>query len=132
MTDFRHQHPARPKFLNLFKIRMPVTALVSIFHRISGFLLFALLPLFIYWFGLSLRDTDGFRLVTSLTDSLVFKLLIWFIAVNVLYHLLAGIRFLFMDIDIGHALKAARFSAWLVLLVSVLLFALLALMMVQS
>jgi len=39
---------ARPKFLNLFLIRQPVPAVVSVLHRASGAILF----LFLYWLSL--------------------------------------------------------------------------------
>ncbi|MBV8802224.1 MAG: succinate dehydrogenase, cytochrome b556 subunit, partial [Gammaproteobacteria bacterium] len=38
----------RPKNLNLFTIRFPVPAIASILHRISGFILFLLIP-FMLW-----------------------------------------------------------------------------------
>ena len=41
--------PIRPKYLNLLQIRMPLPAIVSIMHRVSGAALFLALPLMLWW-----------------------------------------------------------------------------------
>ena len=123
MTDFINRSGHRPKFLNLFKIRMPITAIVSILHRLSGFLLFLLLPVVIYGLGLSLKNTESFQAILDLLNTPIFQLLFLMILATVFYHLIAGMRFLLMDLDIGHDLKVARASAWLVIIMAVCLFA---------
>ena len=55
----------RPVFLNLMQIQMPVGALTSIGHRISGVVLSASVPVAVYLFALSLRDEVGFAQVTA-------------------------------------------------------------------
>jgi len=121
MTDFINHSGPRPKFLNLFKIRMPITAIASILHRLSGFLLFLLLPLVIYGLGLSLKNTASFQVIHNLLDAPIFQLVLLIILSAVFYHLITGIRFLLMDLDIGHDLKIARASAWLVIVLAVCL-----------
>ena len=49
----------RPVFLDLMRIQMPVGALTSIGHRISGVVLAASVPATVYLLGLSLRDEAG-------------------------------------------------------------------------
>lgn len=104
----------RPVYLNLLKIRQPVTAVLSIIHRISGVLMVLLLPGFVYLLSLSLRDQAGFDQVASLLNSTPAKLmavaLCWLLA----HHLLAGLRFLILDFDIGVERTIARQTAWLV------------------
>lgn len=121
MTDFINRSGQRPKFLNLFKISMPITAIASILHRLSGFLLFLLLPLVIYGLGLSLKNTAGFQEIHNLLDASIFQLVLLLILSAFFYHLISGIRFLLMDLDIGHDLKIARGSAWLVIVLAVCL-----------
>ena len=103
--------PKRPVYLNLLQFRFAVTALVSIGHRIGGVLLFLSLPLFIYLFDLSLRGPEGFATATALLHGdgvrLVLVLLLWAAA----HHLLAGLRFLFIDLDLGVELPVARATA---------------------
>ena len=92
---------------------MPVTAIVSILHRLSGLLLVLILPALIYGFYLSTQSKAQFDGLISCFDSLGYRLfligLIWAIA----HHILAGIRYLLIDIDIGLSLPAAKLSAWI-------------------
>ena len=101
-------------FLNLTQIAMPVGALTSIGHRISGVILAAAVPAAIYLFALSLGDEMGFARVAELSEHFTFKaavvIAIWALA----HHLLGGVRHLLSDFDIGSPLRAARKSAWFV------------------
>jgi succinate dehydrogenase / fumarate reductase, cytochrome b subunit len=103
----------RPVFFNLSKIQLPVGALTSITHRITGVLLALAIPFCIYLLDLSLRGPFGFTQVVAMLDDVWIKggfiVLTWALA----HHLLAGIRHLLSDIDIGSQLPAARRSAWM-------------------
>lgn len=105
---------AAPRYLNLFRIKLPVGGVTSIGHRISGVLMFLLIPLAVWLFALSLESAEGFRQVNDYLDSppllALSLLLVWSIS----HHLLAGIRHLFFDIDIGMEKETARASAWVV------------------
>ncbi len=105
----------RPVFLNLFRIRFPVTAVLSILHRILGLVLVLCIPLAIYLFGRSLQDPHGFDMVRQLLQNAYVKLvsvpLVWALA----HHLFAGIRYLLLDLEYGVGKPAARFSAYLVI-----------------
>lgn len=104
----------RPTFLHLLKIAMPVTAVASFAHRISGVLLvLASVPL-IYTLQLSLRDPAGFARVHALFSSGGGRLLLAVLSWALAHHLLAGLRFLAQDLGFGLALRAARLSAWCV------------------
>jgi succinate dehydrogenase / fumarate reductase cytochrome b subunit len=104
----------RPVFLNLVRIQMPVGALTSITHRVTGILLALGIPFGIYILDQSLRGPESYTGLIDLFDQWVFKapaiVLIWALA----HHLLAGIRHLLSDIDVGSLLPAARRSAWIV------------------
>lgn len=110
----------RPVFLNLFQIRQPVTAIVSILHRISGLLLALSLPCLIYLLQLSLSGPEGFSQVETLVTSQPVRIVgicfSWFLAL----HFFAGIRFLLIDIDLGITKKSARKMAWSVHLCAIL------------
>ena len=103
-----------PKFLNLFVIKLPPSGIVSIAHRISGVLMFVSIPAIAYLFALSLENQAGFQRVQTLLASppalILTILLVWSFS----HHLLAGIRHLLLDIDIGVQRSQARTSAWLV------------------
>mgnify|MGYP001605442134 FL=1 len=106
-----HQQNA-PVFLNLFRIRMPAGAVASIAHRISGVLLFLSLPLLAWLLDLSLQGGEGYERAIALLQStgvrLASVLLVW----SLLHHLVAGIRFLLIDVHLGVSMPAARLSAW--------------------
>lgn len=104
----------RPVFLNLLKIRQPVTAVLSIFHRISGVVMVLLLPGFVYLLSLSLRDQAGFDQVGALLSSVPAKLIAVALCWVLAHHVLAGLRFLILDFDIGVERAVARRTAWLV------------------
>lgn len=104
----------RPVFFNLTQIQMPVGSVTSILHRVSGVLLVLGIPGSLYLLQLSLQGLAGFDQAASLLSHWAFKglavLMIWALT----HHILAGVRHLLSDIDIGSHLPAARTSAWLV------------------
>jgi succinate dehydrogenase / fumarate reductase cytochrome b subunit len=114
-----HSADRRPVFFDLLHIQMPVGALTSITHRVTGVLLAVGVPFVLYVLDLSLQSPDGYARVLALFDRWLVKwgliLLIWSLA----HHLLAGIRHLLSDIDVGSLLPAARRSAWIVNLTGV-------------
>ena len=111
----------RPAFLDLTKIRMPVGALTSIGHRISGVVLTIGVPVVVYLLALSLRDEQSFARVSSQLRLFPVKaalvILVWAFS----HHVLAGVRHLLSDFDIGSPLRSARRSAWFVNLGGVVL-----------
>lgn len=105
---------ARPVYLNLLKIRQPVTAIVSIGHRISGVLLFLSIPLMIWMLDRSLQGEEGFQAVAALLDQPLLKILLLLMAWAGTHHFFAGIRFLLIDVDWGVDLATARRTAAIV------------------
>ena len=119
-TSARDTAPVhRPVFLNLMRIQLPVGALTSIGHRISGVVLIASVPIAVYLLGLSLSDEAGFLQVRALFTRFAVKaaalVMIWALA----QHVLGGVRHLLTDFDIGSTLRVARRSAWFVNLAAV-------------
>ena len=104
----------RPKYLNLFKIRQPVMAVVSIFHRVSGVFLFLAIPVLIYWLALSVRSAEDYAAAGAFFASPLAQLIGLILAWALAHHFFTGLRYLMMDISIGEHLPAARYSAWLV------------------
>ncbi|MCL4744189.1 MAG: succinate dehydrogenase, cytochrome b556 subunit [Burkholderiaceae bacterium] len=114
MNDIERARTRRPVFLNLYRIQMPVGAFTSIMHRITGVLLALGIPLSVYLLDRSLQGPQAYAEVTGWFDNLAFRIAaiasVWALA----HHLLAGIRHMLSDIDIGSQLPAARRSAWMV------------------
>jgi len=111
----------RPLWFNLSPLNLPVPALVSILHRISGFLLFIGLIAFLYLLDLSLASESGYARAGELLGNPAAKLLVIASIWALLHHMCAGVRHLLLDIDVGVSLGAARRSAFVVLIVSVAL-----------
>lgn len=116
----------RPFYLNLIKIRLPVAGMLSIFHRISGVLMFIAMPLLVYLLDLSLQGEAGFNRAGELLSHpfsiLIQLLLLW----SLVHHFLAGIRFLLIDFDIGVGKTQSTNSAWLVFGLELVIIALIA------
>ncbi len=104
----------RPVFFNLMQIQMPVGALTSILHRVTGVLLAIGVPFGVYLLDRSLQRPQSWESVVDLFGHWYFELaaiaFVWALA----HHLLAGVRHLLSDIDIGSGLPAGRRSAWIV------------------
>ena len=111
----------RPIYFNLIKIYLPVTGVVSIAHRISGILMFLAIPYLAYIFELSLQSQDGFNEVVNQLSSLWLRPIIFLMFWSIAHHLLAGIRFLLIDLGIFVNRNSAHISAYVALLSGILL-----------
>ncbi len=111
-----------PVFLDLLKIKLPLQGLLSIFHRISGVLLFFAIPFFIYLFELSLQGDSGFDAVVALLDLTPVKLAIALLCWGVAHHLFAGIRYLLLDFDVAIEKRSSRISAQIVFVLGFVVF----------
>ncbi|MEF9943364.1 MAG: succinate dehydrogenase, cytochrome b556 subunit [Burkholderiaceae bacterium] len=119
----------RPEFRNIHisqivAYRLPLAGIVSILHRISGALLFLALPLLLWLFELSIMSEISFDKFTALAASLPAKIVLLGLIWGFLHHLVAGLRFLVLDLHIGVEKTAAASSARVVLGVSLALTAL--------
>ena len=100
--------------MNLLQIRMPVVAVLSFAHRVSGVLMCVLIPVLIYLFDLSLRNAQGYVQALEILRHPVVKFMAVLVVWGLMHHLLAGIRFLLIDADIGVERDSARRSAWII------------------
>lgn len=104
----------RPVHLNLMKIRLPIGGIMSIIHRITGVLMFLGVPFLIYLLDVSLSSEAGYADAISVVHSTIGILLLFGLLWGLMHHLLAGIRYLLIDIDLGVEKEQARRSALLV------------------
>lgn len=100
---------------------MPLPAIASITHRISGVLLVAGAAVLLWLLDESLASEDGFNAVKTLADSFICKLLVWGVLSALIYHSVAGVRHLIMDMGYGETLAGGRTSAKLVFAISAVL-----------
>ncbi|MCG7371172.1 succinate dehydrogenase, cytochrome b556 subunit [Pseudomonas luteola] len=111
----------RPVNLDLRTIKLPITAYTSILHRISGVILFIGLAALLYGLDLSLSSEDGFARVKAFLAYPLVKLVIWAVLSALLYHLVAGVRHLIMDMGAGETLQGGKLGSQIVLIVSAVL-----------
>lgn len=125
----------RPEFRNINAFgdlptyRLPVAGIVSILHRVSGVLMFILMPFIIWLFDTSVSSeisfarfrsafANGLWLVPGWFIKLVALALIW----AYLHHFFAGVRHLWMDVSHAAVTKeAGAKSAQFTLVASLLL-----------
>lgn len=111
----------RPVNLDLGKFHFPLPAITSILHRISGIIIFVGVAFMLYGLQISLSGEEGFSQVNGLLNSFLAKLIIWGILSALLYHLVAGIKHLCMDMGVGEELESGRLASKITVLVSVIL-----------
>lgn len=113
--------PKRPKYLNLFQIRLPLPGVMSIMHRVSGAVLFLALPLLLWWLQQSLTSPATFTTLQATFSHGFIKLVLIGLVWGYLHHLCVGVRHLMLDIDYGTGLETARLTSMLVFAVSITL-----------
>lgn len=106
----------RPKYYDLNLAHLPPPGLVSIFHRVSGALLFfPILPIVLYMLQVTLGSEDGFARWQAFFSRPVVKLMVIGAAWLYAHHFFAGIRYLLLDLHIGIEKAPSRASALAVL-----------------
>jgi len=122
----------RPEFRNIHLLndvrtyRLPPAGVVSILHRVSGLLMFLLLPFVVWLFDTSLSSEISFDRFSAAFDAgigfvpgglikLVCLALIW----GYLHHFIAGVRHLYMDATHSVTKQFGKSSALVTLVLSV-------------
>ena len=115
-----------PKNLNLFTIRLPINAIVSIMHRMSGMALFLMIPALLWALNASVQSAQTYVDLSLTLKHWLVKLLLVALSWAFFHHFYAGLRHLAMDVHWMTTLQKARLSSRLVLVlvaISVILFA---------
>jgi len=116
----------RPVYRNiglaqLIKYRLPWAGKVSILHRISGAVLFLLLPFILYLFDQSLASELSYQNFQAFTGNILVKIICLGLIWSFLHHFCAGIRYLLLDLEIGVEKSESNRSAIIVLIVGIAL-----------
>jgi len=135
MTDTTKNRPGERKVyrnINIFTdvrtYRLPAAGFVSILHRVSGLLMFLLLPFIIWMFDNSLSSEISYDVFTNAFVAGIGFLPAWFVKLVVLalswayfHHFIAGVRHLWMDATHSVSKQQGRSSAVFTLSLSLLL-----------
>lgn len=118
MQTEKEMRTKRPVFLDLRILTksLPIPGIVSILHRVTGVVLFLLLPVLLALLGGSLSSGETFETYKAWADNFLFKLILWGVLWAFMHHLIAGVRFLLLDAHIGTDLHTARKSARIALI----------------
>ncbi|WP_345193045.1 succinate dehydrogenase, cytochrome b556 subunit [Kistimonas scapharcae] len=108
----------RPVNLDITTIRLPLPAYTSILHRISGVILFVGIAFLLYGLDLSLGSKEGFDQLKECLQNPVAKFIAWGLLSALAYHLVAGVKHLFMDVGIGEGKASGVVGAKLTIAVS--------------
>ena len=111
----------RPVNLDIGTIRLPITAIVSITHRVSGVFLVAGIALLLWLLDASLASPASYADVSHLLGGFLVKLVVWVVLAALIYHSMAGIRHLIMDLGYGETLQGGVLGAKLVFAASAVL-----------
>lgn len=111
----------RPVNLDISTIKLPFPAYISILHRISGVILFAGVAVLLWMLDASLSSPDGFAAVKACLESFFVKLIVWGVVSAFIYHTVAGIRHLVMDLGFGETLEGGLKGAQIVAGISAVL-----------
>jgi succinate dehydrogenase / fumarate reductase cytochrome b subunit len=101
----------RPVNLDLTTIKMHASANASILHRISGVIMLFAIGILLCTLSTSLSSQEGFTLIQDYLNGFFFKFIIFGCLSALTYHLLAGIRHLFMDLGYFEELASGNTSA---------------------
>ncbi|MFS0827758.1 MULTISPECIES: succinate dehydrogenase, cytochrome b556 subunit [Pseudomonas] len=111
----------RPVNLDLRTIKLPITGVTSFLHRVSGIILFLGLGIMLYALSNSLESADGFDEVKAYMTSPLAKFVAWGLLSALLYHLVAGVRHLIMDMGVGETLEGGKLGSKIIIAISVVL-----------
>lgn len=102
-------------------MRLPITAWASITHRASGVFLFAGIAVLLWALDASLASPESFAALKQTFNSTLFKLVLWAVVSGLIYHMLAGIKHLVMDMGIGESMEGGKRGVRIVVGLSIVL-----------
>lgn len=116
MTQYKkNKIDNRPKNLDLWTIKLPINALVSILHRVSGVCLFLLLPFMLMALQWSVSSAVSYEQLISMFEQWPFKLFLVLCSWAFFHHFYAGIRHLLQDVHWMTTLQKSRLTGRVVL-----------------
>jgi succinate dehydrogenase / fumarate reductase cytochrome b subunit len=132
MPEMTHKtNRARPgtmRLVDALQYRLPLAGVVSILHRVSGGLMFILLPFVIWLFDVSLssevsyeRFTSAFAAGIGFVPGWGIKIVVLALIWAYLHHAIAGLRHLWMDVTHSVTKEQGRSSAIATLALSLFL-----------
>jgi succinate dehydrogenase / fumarate reductase cytochrome b subunit len=111
----------RPVNLDLTQFDFPASAKASILHRVTGVAMLFAMAFAVWAWSESLSSPEGFNFIKELMTTFIAKFIAWGTLVVLIYHLLGGIRHMFMDLGYGEEIESGNNSANFILVLWVIL-----------
>ena len=108
----------RPLSPHLSIHKKVLTAVFSIFHRLTGIFLTLGSFLLVFWFLSVLIGEDFYNYFQIISSNFIFKVILFFWTLAFFYHLFNGIRYLFWSFSLGMELKTVYRSGYIVSLLT--------------
>ncbi len=105
---------------SLIRYRFPLTAITSIFHRVTGVLLVISIPFWLWALDLSLRSQAGFLSVKHFFSCSGMHFIYWVVLSALAYHVIAGVKHLLMDLGHMETIKGGKAASIVVLVLSLI------------
>jgi succinate dehydrogenase / fumarate reductase cytochrome b subunit len=103
----------RPVNLDIGSMALPITAIASITHRITGVILFFGLFFMLWATYVSLQSAEGFEQAKTAMSHPLGKFITWGILSAVSYHFIAGLKHLLADMGIAEEIESGKIAVWI-------------------
>ncbi len=98
-------------------LKSPV-AIASILHRLSGVIVFLLVPVLLWLLDKSLSSPEGFAQVQEIFNGFFVRFIVWVFVAGLIYHFIAGVKHLLADLGFPEELQSGRIAATISLILS--------------
>jgi succinate dehydrogenase / fumarate reductase cytochrome b subunit len=116
----KKEGPRNIGVFDLTRYRFPMTAIASILHRVSGVLLFLLIPVLLWVLEQSLVSEERFHHLLNVLHTPTWRFVMWVGLSAFLYHMIAGVKHLFMDFGYFENLRGGAMASRFVIGISVI------------
>jgi succinate dehydrogenase / fumarate reductase cytochrome b subunit len=111
----------RPVNLDLTQFDFPASAKASILHRVTGVAMLFAMAFVVWAWAESLSSPEGFAFIKDLMTSFIAKFIAWGTLTVLIYHLLGGVRHMFMDLGYCEEIESGNSSANFIMVLWVIL-----------
>ena len=110
----------RPLSPHLSIHKKVLTAVFSIFHRLTGIFLTIGSFFLVFWFLSVLIGENFYNYFQIIFSNFIFKIILFFWTLAFFYHLFNGIRYLFWSFSLGMELKTVYLSGHIIALLTII------------
>ena len=118
MPAVKRNRPINLPLSQVISVNRSPIAIASILHRISGIVLFLLIPAMLWLLQNSLASPESFETVF---DNVFIRFLAWIFVAAIAYHFVMGVKHLFADNGQNEELQSARMASVVSLVIAAIL-----------